>query len=999
MNWRLSALDGFALVSNSDAHSPGNIGREANIFKTGLSYPDIRHALRNKDSGEFFGTIEFFPEEGKYHYDGHRDCKVSFNPAQTLAAGGICPVCGGRITLGVLHRVEALADREEGAQPPAAKHYESLVPLNEVIAASIGFTVNSRKVKDKYEDLLRNLGGELFILREASLSDIELAAGPQLAEGIRRLRAGRVEIEPGYDGVYGKIRILNQSEREELSGQLSFFHEKTESLPDKANQNAGGGGKRAIAKAVADESQDEEESEAAVRAASDAVAPGTAGAVENAAGADLYNGLNKEQWEAVSSTDSAIAIIAGPGTGKTKTLVSRIAYLVEQRGIAPGQITAVTFTNKAAAEMRRRLNEHFAGKGIAEEITIGTFHSICLQLLSKQRDKVVIIDEYEAVSIIEGLLKETGEKSSPRQTARAISLLKNGGRRVGRTQSGEKETPPFSIENGAIQAAGTADVSSGLKQMGVLEGLPQATESAETAASLIYNAYCSRLKEYGVMDFDDILLETLDLLEMGEPPRGEEAGEGAQLSADRNHDYSLRNTSSDHFNYLLVDEFQDINEVQYRLLQAWSRGSENIFVIGDPDQAIYGFRGSDSRFFARFQQDFSVKQPIRLTKNYRSTPQIISVAASLIAGTSAASAPSFLQPVRAGGAAVRLVETGSEFSEALFISKEINRLVGGIDMLAAGAKVPSAVRSKKHAVQNTAAAPDSAADHPRSFSEMAILYRTNRQAEMLEQCLQQEGIPYRVAGRGEFMADKPVREALAFFRYLLNPADLLSLRAVLRSGGNLSSVLQREIMKNYLAGEQSITSLIKIMNSAAAAKKTEAPGLTGPDLAHLLAKYNPMIKKAKPAEIIEHWISDNNLAGLKSMENLAQTAIMYDHFYSFLHSILLGQEGDLIRSGGKKYQADAVTLMTMHGAKGLEFPLVFLCGLNEGLVPLDAAATAEEKRLLYVGMTRAKDELILLTSGKPSPFLSALPPDELSRDNASGGGKKGKKVKQTSLFD
>lgn len=196
MNWRLSALDKFTLVSNSDAHSPANLAREANIFDTDLSYSNISQALKNRNTKEFYGTIEFFPEEGKYHYDGHRNCKVCLKPAETEALSGICPVCGGRLTVGVLHRVEALADRAEGFVPQTAKHFESLVPLREIIASSLGFTTASIKVKRRYENLIQTLGTELFILREASLSDIELAAGPHIAEGIRRLRAGQVEIHP-----------------------------------------------------------------------------------------------------------------------------------------------------------------------------------------------------------------------------------------------------------------------------------------------------------------------------------------------------------------------------------------------------------------------------------------------------------------------------------------------------------------------------------------------------------------------------------------------------------------------------------------------------------------------------------------------------------------------------------------------------------------------------------------------------------------------------------
>lgn len=209
MNWRVSALDRFTLVSNSDAHSPAKLAREANLFNTQLSYPHILRALQNRATKEFDGTIEFFPEEGKYHYDGHRNCGVCVKPADTLAASGVCPVCGGRITKGVLHRVERLADRDEGFVPSAAPHFERLVSLHEVIAASTGWSSAGRKVQEKYESLLQALGPELFILREAQPEDIGHHAGPLVAEGIRRLRSGDVQIRPGYDGVYGKVGLLD----------------------------------------------------------------------------------------------------------------------------------------------------------------------------------------------------------------------------------------------------------------------------------------------------------------------------------------------------------------------------------------------------------------------------------------------------------------------------------------------------------------------------------------------------------------------------------------------------------------------------------------------------------------------------------------------------------------------------------------------------------------------------------------------------------------------
>lgn len=208
MNWRLSTLDRYAMVSNSDAHSPGNLAREANLFDTELSFAGMRRALTDQSTNGFVGTLEFFSEEGKYHSDGHRACGVCLTPAQTKEAHGVCPVCGGRITVGVLHRVEALADRPEGYVPSNARRYERLVPLREVVAASMGVTTASKRAQQRYLHLLQTVGPELFILRQASVSDIAHASDERLAEGIHRMREGRLSIQPGYDGVYGKVRLF-----------------------------------------------------------------------------------------------------------------------------------------------------------------------------------------------------------------------------------------------------------------------------------------------------------------------------------------------------------------------------------------------------------------------------------------------------------------------------------------------------------------------------------------------------------------------------------------------------------------------------------------------------------------------------------------------------------------------------------------------------------------------------------------------------------------------
>ncbi|HUJ89304.1 MAG TPA: endonuclease Q family protein [Syntrophorhabdales bacterium] len=217
MNWRLSALDGITLVSNSDAHSAPKLGREANIFDVEVSYGAIMEAIKTRK--RFMGTIEFFPEEGKYHYDGHRVCDVRFSPGETKQHDYRCPVCGKRLTVGVMHRVELLADRKHGFKPPGAPPYHSLIPLQEVLAEARGVGANSKSVQDEYMNLLVRVGNEFKVLMDEPLAEIARAASPLVAEAIARMRSGKVHIKPGYDGEFGQIKIFETAERKEIKGQ------------------------------------------------------------------------------------------------------------------------------------------------------------------------------------------------------------------------------------------------------------------------------------------------------------------------------------------------------------------------------------------------------------------------------------------------------------------------------------------------------------------------------------------------------------------------------------------------------------------------------------------------------------------------------------------------------------------------------------------------------------------------------------------------------------
>jgi uncharacterized protein (TIGR00375 family) len=221
MNWRLSALDRITLISNSDAHSPSKVGREANILDTEISFKGISDAIKTRKG--FLGTIEFFPEEGKYHYDGHRTCGVSLSPQETLRHNYLCPVCGKKVTVGVMHRVEKLADREEGFSPKNAPSFHSLIPLGEIIAEALKKGVNSKAVEKEYFSLLEKIGNECRILMDASVEEIEKAGSPRIAEAISGVRQGKVSIEPGYDGEYGKIRIFERLKRKEVKGQAPLF--------------------------------------------------------------------------------------------------------------------------------------------------------------------------------------------------------------------------------------------------------------------------------------------------------------------------------------------------------------------------------------------------------------------------------------------------------------------------------------------------------------------------------------------------------------------------------------------------------------------------------------------------------------------------------------------------------------------------------------------------------------------------------------------------------
>lgn len=930
MNWRVSALDRYQLISNSDAHSPAKLGREANLLTGELSYEGLYRAIQYGEG--LHGTIEFFPEEGKYHFDGHRKCHLCLSPGEALRYQGKCPVCGKKLTIGVSHRVEELADRPEGAVRENARPFESLVPLPEVIGASLGYAPTSVKVQKQYMELVEKLGSEFEILRNVPVEDIRRSAGYLISEGIDRLRAGKVERIPGFDGEYGVIKLFQPWEIEDMQGQMSFFDslgltegalEKKSPPEDETQKSSAGGSDLPTAGQMENASTQMTEDGKTRKTEQPELSQEDEriGETRNPAPAALsyLAQLNERQREAVTDISRAAAVIAGPGSGKTKTLVFRILYMLENRKVKPSEITAVTFTNKAAREMEERLKKQLGKTRSASLIHVGTFHSLCLELLKDSGRSFSLADETETLDLAADLIKEYGLTMPPSRFLTEVSR-----RKISSIES--SELVPVSGKPGLTPVPGKPDDERMMESAGLpsVSGKPDGGRMMESAAldSAIY-AYQAALAQAQLLDFDDLLLETLKLFQNGSDKTGQ-------------------------FRYLLVDEFQDISPVQFALIKAWTKDGRELFVIGDPDQSIYGFRGSDSQCFDKLKAAFPDLKRIVLDTNYRSTPQIVRSSMAVIAHN-----PGEERSLKAArkepGKPVRIVKSPGELSEAIFVAKEINRLVGGIDMLDA----------QEH--------PEYQSEKPRSFGDLAVLYRTHRQAELLEECLKKEGIPYVVAGRDDFLLEKTVRGSLCFFRCLAASEDALDRKLALK--------LLWDLEENDLADSV---------------------------LENKLSEYRKDFPKLKPQKFLKKWMENEGMTENESMEKLSHMAIFYKTMPEFLKGLALGVESDLSRCGQKAYTADAVTLMTLHGSKGLEFPVTFLYGVRKGMIPLENSRQdvdlEEERRLFFVGLTRAREELILTTSGEESAFLGELPEECCHREDTAKQ-KKREEAHQLSLFD
>src|SRR5580692_848688 len=864
MNWTCSSLDRYRLVSSSDAHSPPMLGREATTFSTALDYFAMAEALRTGDG--LAGTLEFFPEEGKYHLDGHRKCEIRLDPEQTRSLKGACPACGKPLTVGVLHRVAELADRPAGFRPPGSAGYTCLVQLPEVMSEILATGPKSKKVTDEVSRLVAALGPELGILRDVPLEEISRVGGSLLGEGIGRLRRSEVIRDAGYDGEYGTIRLFQPGELDEaglfavtgLRATGPGAAARAEAAAAAACRAAGPartaaagsgtvGGAEATPGAGSGTAEHAEADPVARRSRSRRRDSASAGSAAGSAAADgssaatgsVLGGLDPDQ-RAAATADGPLLIIAGPGTGKTRTLTHRIAYQIGELSLSARQFLAITFTRRAAEELAGRLAVLCPRPD--EQPTVTTFHGLGLRILREHADAA-------------GLPPGFGVADEAARLAVAAELA--GSERDGRRM-----------------LAGLADDPDG--------GL--ALRRALLARDLV--------------DFDGLVELAAELL-AGHP----------ELAA------GLRAR----WPQVSVDEYQDIDATQYDLLRSIAGDGAGLTAIGDPDQAIYGFRGADVTIFGRFRADFPTATTVELTRNYRSSPPIVTAAAQAIA-------PSTLVPGRSAVAvrpdpadllsAVSFHEAADEHAEASWIAAMVDRLLGGAFF---------------HSLDSGRA--DGHEHGKLGLADIAVLYRTDAQAGPVGQALTRAGLPYQKRSH-----------------------DLLARRA------GVADVV-REVR---LAAGGDVAARVTAAVRGIAAVRGERDAT----------------------------VTDVRAAG-ELLLPLARRC--GDDLERFLGEIAVGAETDALDP-----RAEAITLLTLHGVKGLEFDVVFLAGCERGLLPLrlpgsgplTPAEAAEERRLLFVGMTRARGMLTLTCAARRtrhgseqpagrSPFLAAVDPGLLGAASTS----------------
>jgi DNA helicase-2/ATP-dependent DNA helicase PcrA len=839
MNWKLSSLDKYSLVSNSDAHSPQKLGREANIFDTELSYYAMFGALKTKKG--FSGTYEFFPEEGKYHMDGHRKCNVVLEPRESLKLNNLCPRCGKPLTIGVLNRVEKLADREKPHKPEDSPGFKYIIPLPEIIAEFMGTAPTTKTVQQLFTQIISTYGNEFELLHVVPVEEIKSKSGELLAEAIRRLREHEVNPQAGYDGEFGVISIFNPGEINRLIGQTDIF----------------GGGM--IEKMVQ-------------RTARNRTVKNVLPVVEEE---KPVLKPNEDQLIAIRQEGNTL-VTAGPGTGKTNTLIQWITHQIEKSGINPGEIIAITFTNKAADELRERLQKQIGIK--SNEVLVGTFHAVAFRLLKIFRPETfVIYDKNQRINLFKILFPELDQT-----TIHQLSLTYE--------EFHEKNHSPV-----------------------------------EPEFKVYFNEYHKYLHENHAVDLSAIIRQTNESIE-SEP-------------INLNSNYKC----------LAIDEFQDINPVQYEFVKLLSLNKQ-VFAIGDPNQSIYGFRGSDIKLFYRIKDDLNATE-IFLKNNYRTPVNILDATNELISHNQPGARLN-LEAIKTSNAMIKHFIADDQKQEAEYIAEQVLNYVGGVDSMSTGLAL---------------------SDYNYAFSDIAILYRTHRIADEIVRQLKIKGIPVLLSDGTSFFSEPPFDVITSALQLLQNQKNVVALMGLTERLSGFEGGQRQILIKKFIGNDVDFENLSQhenwkkwIILYNQLSPEYEQKGLQYV-VRQLLDFFLPVsalsIQQQIKRELIDKLAAECN-----------------ENPRDFLQKHVLSPYTDTgrLNSGG-------VRLLTFHAAKGLEFPVVFIAGAEEGITPIDSKNTdiEEERRLLYVAMTRAMDELQITRSTKrklygsetemtPSRFLNEI---------------------------
>jgi DNA helicase-2/ATP-dependent DNA helicase PcrA len=663
---------------------------------------------------------------------------------------------------------------------------------------------------------------------------------------------------------------------------------------------------------------------------------------------DLLVGLNEPQQLAVTTTDGPVLILAGPGSGKTRVITHRIAYLVQSKHVSPWRILAVTFTNKAAKEMRERL-ETLVGINESKEMTLGTFHAICARVLRIEADYLAPIGLNKSFVIF-----DTDDQSTlVKQAIKALDL-------------DEKQYRPITIQSMISRAKNDLLNPDQMAEL--------ASKYLEEVAARVYKQYQKLLRANNGVDFDDLLMLTEQLW--------------------RREPEVLRKYQA-RWHYIHVDEFQDCNLPQYKLIRLLGFGTDerheglgNVCVVGDDDQMIYTWRGASAENVLRFERDFPLTKIIMLEQNYRSTQTILDAAQNVVQRNKLRKDKRLWTDLGAGEKII-LHEAFDEDDEGLYTAREIKRLQarGDIDKL----------------------------------GDVAVMYRTNAQSRALEEQFLRANIPYKVIGSRKFYERKEIKDMLAYLRLLSNPNDDLSMQRIInvpnrKIGPKTLGELQRWANDKHISLHEAVQQINEHPTLSKAAKfalsgfgellvdfNNAIEELNLPELLDRIAErsgYGPELRETPEGE--ERW---SNVLELRRVAEDYSAIETHTALELFLENVALVGGADTTQTGEngtliKEEYNDAVTLITLHAAKGLEYPVVFIVGMDEGSLPHSRSIDKpeqleEERRLAYVGFTRAMRRLYLIRAFRrsyfgesqvtePSRFLEDIPLNLISNQGAAG---------------